>query len=335
MSIKLAIVGLGRIGKIHLDNAHFNIHKAEVVAATDPFPEALAYARERGIPKCYAAYEALLSDPEIDAVVLCSPTTLHAEQVRAFTAAGKHIFCEKPLDLDLEVIRELDAGAKAAGIELMLGFNRRADGEWRSLQAGIKAGKIGELHMLRLTSRDPGPPPISYIKVSGGLFMDMTIHDFDMARFLVGSEVDEVYAVGDNKVDPAIGQAGDIDTAMVILRFKNGVMCTIDNSRKAVYGYDQRGEAFGSGGMLASGNRLHHQTLHYNESGGHTANPLDFFIDRYQTSYLQELSDFVHALEQGTAVPVGAYDGLMATAIALAGQQSIREGRPVKISEIL
>jgi myo-inositol 2-dehydrogenase/D-chiro-inositol 1-dehydrogenase len=335
MTIKIGIVGLGRIGKIHFDNAHFKLRNAEVIAASDPFASAREYALARGVANVYESHEALLENDALDAVVICSPTTLHAQQVRAFTAAGKHIFCEKPLDLDLDVIRELDEGARAAGIQLMLGFNRRADGEYRALQAGIEAGKVGDLHILRITSRDPGPPPVSYIKTSGGLFLDMTIHDFDMARFLTGSEVEEVYARGAVRVDPAIGEAGDIDTATLILQCSNGAMVMIENSRKAVYGYDVRAEAFGSGGMLSIGNRLHNLALHYDESGGHVANPMDFFMDRFEDSYLTEMTDFVNALEQGQEVPVTAHDGLMASAIGLAGQLSLRENRPVRVSEIL
>src|SRR5690606_16327264 len=238
---RFAIAGLGRIGKIHLGNL-CQMEGIEVVAAMDPSEEGRKYAKDKKVPHIASSYEEMLAKADMDAVVICSPTDTHADYVEMAARAGKHVFCEKPLDLSLDRVEEgLDIVNKA-GVKLMLGFNRRFDKEFKKVKDLVKTGAVGEPHLVKITSRDPGAPPVSYIKASGGLFLDMTIHDFDIARFIVDKEVEEVYAKGAVLVDPAIGEAGDIDTAILTLTYSDGTMAVIDNSREASYGYDQRVE---------------------------------------------------------------------------------------------
>jgi myo-inositol 2-dehydrogenase/D-chiro-inositol 1-dehydrogenase len=248
--------------------------------------------------------------------------------------AGKHIFCEKPLDLSLEKVKEVLTIVEESKVKLMLGFNRRFDPEFRKIRELVINGTIGDPQILKITSRDPGPPPISYIKVSGGIFLDMTIHDFDMARYISGKEVREVFAAGAVKVDKAIGEAGDIDTAVITLVFEDNTMAVIDNSRKAAYGYDQRLEVFGSKGMALADNNFPNSHKLYSEKGVSGDLPLHFFLERYQESYNNEMHDFINALNTGGEMPVGGIDGLMSIIIGLAARKSVEENRPVKISEI-
>ncbi|MBC8264927.1 MAG: inositol 2-dehydrogenase, partial [Anaerolineales bacterium] len=229
--------------------------------------------------------------------------------------------------------RALEAVDKA-GVKLQVGFNRRFDPNFKRVREMVAAGKIGAPHILRITSRDPGPPPIEYIKISGGIFLDMTIHDFDMARYLIGSEVAEIYAAGGVMVDPAIGEAGDIDTAVITLRFDNGVIGTIDNSRKAVYGYDQRVEVFGSEGMVAVSNNTPDTAVHSNAEGVHSSLPLFFFVERYTESYIAEMMAFMECIQQDKAPPVTGIDGRIPVVMGYAAQKSYEENRPVKLSEV-
>jgi myo-inositol 2-dehydrogenase/D-chiro-inositol 1-dehydrogenase len=266
--------------------------------------------------------------------VICTPTNQHYQMILDAAEAGKHIFCEKPIDLSVEKIGVINERVNHCGVRMMVGFNRRFDPNFLKVREMVREGKIGTPHLVRITSRDPAPPPETYIRASGGLFLDMTIHDFDMARYLAGSEVTEVYARAGVLVDPVFERAGDWDTAVVTLAFENGAIGTIDNSRKAVYGYDQRVEVFGSGGMVAVGNNTPDSHVYLDGTGVHSSLPLNFFMDRYTESYLREMRAFVDAVRAGAPTPVTGHDGLMAVVIGLAAAKSVRENRPVRLSEM-
>ncbi|MBM4398440.1 MAG: inositol 2-dehydrogenase, partial [Deltaproteobacteria bacterium] len=291
-------------------------------------------AGEIGVSRVSDDCRELLAAPDIDAVLVCSSTDTHADVVIDAATAGKQIFCEKPLDLDLGRIDAALAAVRRAGVRLMLGFNRRFDPDFRRVRDAVAAGAVGRPELLRITSRDPSPPPAEYVKRSGGMFLDMTIHDFDMARFVMDDEVEEVFVAAANLVDPAIGAAGDVDTAAIVLRFASGAIGTIDNSRRAVYGYDQRIEVFGSAGMVANANRTPHTAVHADASGFHAALPLNFFMERYSEAYAIELAAFVAALRAGTEPPVGGEDGRRAIVIGKAAGMSVKSGRPVRLSEV-
>ena len=334
-TVKIGVIGAGRIGKLHIQNLATRVPGARVVAIADVvLPAAQAAAVQAGVATVVADYHALLDDPNIEAVAICSATDTHARIIEEAAAAGKHIFCEKPIDHDLVKIDRALAAVERAGVRLQIGFNRRFDPNFRRVHDVVAAGEIGQPHILRITSRDPAPPPIEYVRVSGGLFLDMTIHDFDMARYLMGSEVTEVYAAGAVLVDPKIGEAGDIDTAVITLRFANGAIGTIDNSRQAVYGYDQRAEVLGSAGMVMTANNTPHTAIIANAAGVHGACPLYFFVERYTEAYIAEMRAFVEALQQGTETPVTGRDGRTPVVIGLAALKSLRERRPVAVSEI-
>lgn len=334
-TVNIGVIGAGRIGKLHIQNLATRVPGARVVAIADVvLPAAQAAAAQAGVATAVADYHALLGDPSIEAVAICSATDTHARIIEEAAAAGKHIFCEKPIDHDLAKIDRALAAVDQAGVRLQIGFNRRFDPNFRRVRDAIAAGEIGQPHILRITSRDPAPPPIEYVRVSGGLFLDMTIHDFDMARYLMGSEVTEVYAAGAVLVDPKIGEAGDIDTAVITLRFANGAIGTIDNSRRAVYGYDQRAEVLGSAGMVMTANNTPHTAIIADAAGVHGACPLYFFVERYTEAYIAEMRAFVEALQQGTETPVTGRDGRAPVVIGLAALKSLRERRPVAVSEI-
>ena len=333
-TLKFAIAGLGRIGKIHLDNI-LQMDGVEVVAAMDPSKECREYAKNNNIPFITSSYKDLISMGDFSAILICSPTNTHADYVEMGALAGKNVFCEKPLDLSLKRVLEVLNVVNESGVQLMLGFNRRFDKEFKKVHELVKEDAVGKPHLVKITSRDPGAPPVSYIKQSGGLFLDMTIHDFDMARYIVANEIVEVYAKGAVLVDPAIGAAGDIDTAVVTLTYSDGSMAIIDNSREAAYGYDQRVEVFGSKGMVQSNNIFHDSHKLYNKQGIHAANPLHFFLERYQEAYKTEIQDFVKGLSNGIQMSVDGNDGLQSLKIGLAAIKSLKENRPVKISEIV
>jgi myo-inositol 2-dehydrogenase/D-chiro-inositol 1-dehydrogenase len=333
--IKVAVAGLGRIGKIHLKNLCRNFSEIEVMAVMDVFDESKAIADEFNIPVFVKDFDELLAIPELDAVIICSPTDTHADYVVKAAKAGKQIFCEKPLDLSLDRVKEVLQIVEETGVKLMLGFNRRFDPEFKKIRQLVVNDAVGDPQIIKITSRDPGPPPISYIKVSGGMFLDMTIHDFDMARYISGKQVKEVYAKGAVMIDPEIGKAGDIDTAIITLTFGDGTMAVIDNCRKAVYGYDQRLEVFGSKGMAQAENNYPNNHKLYTESGVSGDLPLHFFLERYDASYNQEIREFIDALVSGGKMPVDGNDGLQSIAIGLAAKKSIAENRPVSLSEIL
>ncbi len=333
-TLKIAIAGLGRIGKIHLDNL-MQTPNVQVVAATDPDENGLKYAKDKGIKFTTNSFEEMLGSTEIDAIIICSPTDTHADFVELSAKAGLDIFCEKPLDLSVQRVLKVLEVVEQNKVKLMLGFNRRFDKEFRKVKELVQHKAVGQPHLVKITSRDPGAPPVSYIEKSGGLFLDMTIHDFDMARFVVGKEIVEVYAKGAVLVDAAIGDAGDIDTAVVTLTYSDGSMGVIDNSREAAYGYDQRVEVFGSMGMVQSNNNFHDSHKLYNKDGIHAALPLHFFLERYQEAYKTEMQDFIKGLRNGTKMPVDGNDGLQSLKIGLAALKSLKENRPVKISEIV
>jgi len=334
--VRFGVLGAGRIGKIHIENLANRIPGAAVVALSDVAGAELeAVAARFGIAKTFPDYRELLADPDVDAVVICSPTNLHYRMIVDAAAHGKAIFCEKPIDLSLEKIQAANEEVRRRGVPMMVGFNRRFDANFLKVREIVAGGQVGRPHMLRITSRDPAPPPEPYIRASGGIFLDMTIHDFDMARYLMASEVTEVYARAAVLIDPVFDKAGDWDTALVTLAFSNGAFAAIDNSRKAVYGYDQRVEVFGSAGMVTVANNTPDSHILCDSEGIHNALPLNFFLERYAESYLREMSAFVDAVEHRTAVPVGGEDGFQAAVIALAAAKSARENRPVKLSEIL
>jgi len=333
--LKVAVAGLGRIGKIHLKNLCRNFPEVEVVAVMDVLDESKVIADEFNVPNFVGDFDELLVVPGVDVVVICSPTDTHADYTIKAAKAGKQIFCEKPLDLSLDRIQEVLDLVNKSGVKLMLGFNRRFDPEFKKIRQLVESGAIGESQIIKITSRDPGPPPVSYIKVSGGMFLDMTIHDFDMARFISGKQVKEVFAKAAVMVDPEIGKAGDVDTAVITLTFDDGSMAVIDNCRKAVYGYDQRLEVFGSKGMAQAENNFPNNHKLYTQSGVSGDLPLHFFLERYDASYVQEMKEFIDALVSNSEMPVDGNDGLLSIAIGLAAKKSLAEGRPVKIEEIL
>jgi myo-inositol 2-dehydrogenase / D-chiro-inositol 1-dehydrogenase len=332
--IRFGVIGAGRIGKIHAENLALRIPGAAVFAIGDPLLEqAQATAQKLQIPKAVDDCRSIMEDPDIDAVAICSSTDTHASMIVEAARNGKHIFCEKPIAYDLAKIDEALKAVEDAGVTLQIGFNRRFDPNFRTVRQRVANGDVGDLHIVRITSRDPAPPPVEYVKVSGGMFFDMTIHDFDMARFMTGSEVEEIYAAAGVMVDPLIGQAGDIDTAVVTLKFANGAIVSIDNSRKAVYGYDQRVEVFGSGGMVAAMNETPDRTFYSNADGVMSAKPLYFFLERYMTSFIDELKEFVDALRTGRQPSVTGIDGRIPVVMAMAATRSYKENRPVKLCE--
>jgi len=313
----------------------YRIPEARVVAVADIVEEAARRVAEQlHIPQATRDYREILADPNVDAVLVCSSTDTHATIITEAAEAGKHIFAEKPIDLSLARIDQVLAAVEKAGVKFQVGFNRRFDPTFARVRHAIQSGEIGEVHLLHIISRDPAPPPIEYVKVSGGIFMDMMIHDFDMARFLVGAEVEEVYTRAAVRVDPAIGEAGDVDTAVVMLTFGNGVIATIDNSRRAVYGYDQRVEVLGSKGGITVGNVFPNEVTICTAEHVRRDLPLNFFMDRYTESYEREIRAFIDAIVHDKPVPVGAADGRAPVLMALAARKSLDEHRPVKISEV-
>lgn len=332
MTLRFALLGAGRIGLVHAKAITENT-QAKLVAVADAFEESAnslitSYGGE------LRSIDTIAASDDIDAVLICTPTNTHADLIEKFARAGKAIFCEKPIDLDiarvtacLKVVQETDA-------TLMVGFNRRFDPHFVALKNTITTGKIGKVEMINIISRDPGAPPPEYIKVSGGIFKDMTIHDFDMARFLLDEEIDTVMASGSVMVDPEIGALGDFDSANVILATASGKQCAISNSRRATYGYDQRIEVHGSLGMVAAENQRE-VSIEVATADGYMRPPLyDFFMSRYIAAYSGEITAFIANLSDNTAASPSGEDGLRALAIAEATLKSATEGRAVKVSEV-
>ena len=334
--LNIGIVGAGRIGNVHAKSITYFIPQARVVKVTDVVEEsAKRLAETYGIPSYSTNYMDIIDDPTIDAVLVCSPTPTHADITIAAMKAGKHVFCEKPVDLTIEKIQKTAQVAKETGVKLQIGFNRRFDHNHGRVQQLAKSGKLGNIEIVKITSRDPEPPSPEYAASSGGLYIDMMIHDFDMAMFLAGCDVTEVYAMGTSLVDPRIGQAGDVDTAIVTLTFENGALGVIDNSRRAAYGYDQRVEVFGSLGMAAGENDGDSTVRLSTAAGVESDKPKFFFLERYMDSFVEEMRQFIAAITENKDVPVGIHAGLMSVVLAKAAKKSLDEHRPVKISEML
>ena len=332
MTLNVALLGAGRIGKVHAKAVEAT-SGARLVAVADAMPEAAsslagAYGAEvRSIDQIEAS-------PDVAAVIICTPTDTHADLIERFARAGKAIFCEKPVDLSVQRVRECLKVVEDTGAILMLGFNRRFDPHFRAVKAEIDAGRIGAVEMVQITSRDPGAPPPSYIQSSGGIFRDMTIHDFDMARFLLGEEVETVQASASALVDPEIGRLGDFDSASIILTTASGRQCTISNSRRATYGYDQRIEVLGSLGSVSAENQRP-VSIEVATAEGYTRPPLhDFFMTRYTEAYAAEISAFVESVEDGAVPSPSGQDGLKALLLAEAALKSVAEKRAVPVSEI-
>ncbi len=332
MSINIGIIGAGRIARVHAETLAYRIPEAKVVAVADIIPDAAKkLAADFQIPAVFESHRPIIEDKRIDAVIICSSTDTHAQMITEAAQAGKHIFCEKPIALDLPKIDAALHAVDKAGVKLQVGFNRRFDPSFKRARELVASGQIGTPYILRITSRDPAPPPLAYVKVSGGIFLDMTIHDFDMARYIMGSEVVEVFAAGNVLVDPEIGKAGDVDTAVTMLRFANGALGVIDNSRKAAYGYDQRVEVFGSNGMAMVANKTPDQVIQSDGVGVHSAKPLHFFLERYSDAYLEEMREFVTCLKENKAPSVGGFDGRIAVVIGHAAKRSLEEHRIINV----
>ncbi|MGB4573168.1 MAG: inositol 2-dehydrogenase [Rectinemataceae bacterium] len=335
-SIVVGVIGAGRIGKIHAENIAYFMPQARLKAVADVnmTPQIEAWAKNIGVRTVTKDPEVLFADKEIQALVICSSTDTHATFIIKAAEAGKHIFCEKPVDTTIPKVKAALEAVRKANVKLQVGFNRRFDHNFRRVRELVESGAVGQPQIVKITSRDPAPPPISYVAVSGGIFLDMMIHDFDMARFQAGSEVVEVFAQGAVLVDEEIGRAGDIDTAIVTLKFANGMLGVIDNSRKAVYGYDQRVEVFGSKGAAAAENDVPSTVKLSNESGVTGDKPLFFFLERYKEAYIAEMKAFISAVAEGKPTLVSGDDGLQDLRVALAARKSLLEKRPVQLSEI-
>lgn len=334
--VRIGIIGAGRIGKVHLQSLATQVKDAKVVAMADPFmnDETEKLIKGYGVEKVYTDYKKILEDKDIDAVFICSSTDTHANISVEAIKAGKHVFCEKPVDHTTEKIQAVADALKDSDVKFQVGFNRRFDHNFAAIRNAVDAGKVGEVHIVKITSRDPEPPNPAYIAVSGGMFLDMTIHDFDMATFLVNSDVEEVFVESAVLVDPAIGEQGDVDTAIISMKMTNGALAVIDNSRKAAYGYDQRAEVFGSKGMVYTSNDSVSNAIIADENGLTGEKPLYFFLERYMQSFTQEEKEFVEAIENNTDTPVGIHAGMQSVKIGLAAKKSVAEHRPVKLSEI-
>jgi myo-inositol 2-dehydrogenase/D-chiro-inositol 1-dehydrogenase len=334
-SLKIGLIGAGRIGLLHAEHLTLRIPSADLFMVTDVFEEAAKRCAERyAIPYFEQDYHAVLDHPDIQAVVICSSTDTHARIIEEAAQAGKHIFCEKPIALDLASIDQALDAVERTGVKLQVGFNRRFDANYRRVRLAVEQGEIGHPHLIHIVSRDPDPPSIEYIRVSGGMFLDMTIHDFDMARFLTGNEVEQIFVLGNVMDNPDIGAVGDVDTAVVMLQFTDGVIGTISNSRHAAYGYDQRVELLGSAGAISIGNNYPNTAIISDNHSVRRDLPHRFFLERYTESFVSEMAAFVDAVLHGGPIPVTGRDGRVPVVMALAAQKSLVENRPVRLSEI-
>ncbi|WP_138418078.1 inositol 2-dehydrogenase [Aquibacillus sediminis] len=329
--VVVGVVGAGRIGKLHINNMK-NLSGVRIKAVSDVFADHLQdWFNTSGVEYLTKDYQEIIQDPEIDAIFICSPTDTHVEIIKEAAKKGKHIFCEKPISFSQEETLEAYEAVKEAGVKFQIGFNRRFDRNFSKVRAAVEEKGIGDLHVLKITSRDPEPPALDYVERSGGIFMDMTIHDFDMARFISGSEVIEVFATGAALVNPAIANYNDIDTAIINLKFANGSIGVIDNSRQAVYGYDQRLEAFGSEGSAIVNNETESTVSISSRNGIQEDKPLHFFLERYNDAFVKEIKGFFDAITHDTEVPCQFQDGIMAQRIAVAAKESLQTGVPVSV----
>ncbi len=334
--VTVGIIGAGRIGKVHTESICNYVRNARIKTVADPFMNEATevWLKGMGVEGTCKDYHEILNDPEIDAVLICSSTNTHSPISLEAIAAGKHVFCEKPIDHDLSKIKQVVEALKGSNIKYQVGFNRRHDHNFAAVKQAIVDGKVGDVHIIKITSRDPEPPSAEYAAVSGGMFLDMTIHDFDMVRFLAGCDAEEIYVQSAVLVDPAIGEAGDVDTAIITLKMENGAIAMIDNSRRAAYGYDQRAEVFGSKGMAATSNDAPSTVVISNAEGVTGEKPLYFFLERYMQSFATEIKGFINAIENDTDTLVGVEDGLKPVLMGIAAKKSVAEHRPVKLSEI-
>ena len=334
--VTVGIIGAGRIGKVHTESICNYVRNARIKTVADPFlkEETAAWMKSMGVEQTVSDYHEILNAPEIDAVLICSSTNTHSPISLEAIAAGKHVFCEKPIDHDLGRIKQVVEALKGSHLKYQVGFNRRFDHNFAAVKQAILENKVGDVHIIKITSRDPEPPSAEYAAVSGGMFLDMTIHDFDMVRFLAGCDAEEIYVQSAVLVDPAIGEAGDVDTAVITLKMENGAIAVIDNSRRAAYGYDQRAEVFGSAGMAATSNDTLSSMVLSNADGVTGEKPLYFFLERYMQSFAAEIRSFVNAIENDTPTAVGVEDGLKPVLMGIAAKKSVQEHRPVKLSEI-
>jgi myo-inositol 2-dehydrogenase/D-chiro-inositol 1-dehydrogenase len=331
-TVRIGVIGTGRIGRMHADLLVHRVAGAAVTAVYDADDDAArAVADQLGVP-AVAELAEVLNAPDVDAVAICSPTATHSELIIAAAHAGKAIFCEKPVSLDLAQVDRAHEAVARAGVPFQIGFNRRFDPAHAAVAAAVRDGTVGEPHLVRITSRDPAPPPMAYLRDSGGIFLDMTIHDFDMARFVTGSEVVEVFARGAVRIDPGFAAVGDVDTAVVTLVHENGCLTTIDNSRQALYGFDQRVEVLGAKGVAASENPLAHTGVTHTAAGTRAATLPYFFLERYITSYVREWEAFVGAVSTGETPLVTSADARAPLVIGLAAWRSLREGHPVRVA---
>ena len=335
--VRIGIIGAGRIGKVHCESIGRYVKNAVVACVADPFMNegTEQTLRALGAEKVTKDYREILADKSVDAVLICSSTDTHAQISVEAIKAGKHVFCEKPVDHDVKKILTVKEALQGGGVKYQVGFNRRFDHNFEAVKKAIDTGRIGHLDVLKICSRDPAAPSADYIKVSGGIFLDMTIHDFDMVRYLSSDEVESVYAVGGVTVDKAIGEAGDIDTAVVTMKLKGGALAVIDNCRRAAYGYDQRAEAFGSLGQIAVANDAASTAVISDANGVTAEKPLYFFLERYMQAYVKEVSEFVRCIEEDRPVHVGIEDGLQAVVIGLAAKRSLQTGAPVRLDDIV
>ena len=337
--MKVGIIGAGRIGKVHAKNISMFVPEMEIKTIADPFmnEQTEAFAKSCGIPNTTKDANDILNDPEIDAVLICSSTDTHSKYIIEAAHAGKNIFCEKPIDYDLEKVHAAINAAKEAGVKLQIGFCRRFDHNHRAVYDMVRDGKVGKVNIIKISSRDPEPPPVSYVKVSGGIFYDMMIHDFDMVRYVTGSEAVEISAVGSCLVNPNLQEESgipDVDTAVVTMKMANGCIAVINNSRQAGYGYDQRVEAFGSKGMASDANDLLNTTTVLTKDGAHSEKPLWFFLERYNQAFINQVISFVDAINNDTETAVGAIDGLRPVLMAKAATESCQAGGVfVKVGE--
>jgi len=333
--VRIAVLGCGRIGRMHAANVAGNARTSLAAVFDTHDPSAQEVAGQFSV-RAAASADEIMADPTIDAVLVATLTSTHADYIERAVAAGKHVLCEKPIDLSLDRVRQCADRIAGSKVSVQLGFNRRFDPGHRAARQALLDGDIGELHQVIITSRDPGMPPRSYYETAGGLFRDMTIHDFDLARFMLGEEPSEVFAIGGRLIDPALmDELQDDDTAMVIMRTASGRQCHINNSRTSTYGYDQRVELLGTTGMVISGNRKPHELTAYGAKSVENALPyLDFFIERYREAFTNEITAFADSIENGTPVQVGFEDGQKALILAEAAMKSALEGRFVKVSEV-
>ena len=335
--VKVGIIGAGRIGKVHITSISTRIKEATIRAVADPYldEETAKWAKDMGVEYTTRDYKEVLEDKEIDAVIICSSTDTHTSISLEAIGAGKHVFCEKPIDHDIEKIQEVINALENTNLKYQVGFNRRFDHNFEAVKQAVVKGKIGKPEIIKITSRDPEPPSIDYSKVSGGMYLDMTIHDFDMARFLTGCDAKEIYVQSANRVDPLIGKVGDVDTAVLTLKMEDDTLVVIDNCRRSAYGYDQRVEVFGSEGMVSISNDTDSSAVISNAQGVSAEKPQFFFLERYMESYEKEIRSFIHSIATNEDTPVNVVDGLKPVVMALAAKKSQEEHRPVDISEIL